>query len=700
MRQKAYNFLVNKHRGISYRYHKMHDGSTRGKKYLSWLYLIWLNFAYYVLFCHSLDGVPGLEYYELKNINCKESESVAYLQENENLRVDRYIEKLKKYEIISFDIFDTLIFRPFAQPTDLFYLIGEKLGIVDFKNIRQWAEWSARMKCHLKNKHMEVNLYDIWKEVENDVGSMAKDGAKLEIDTELLLCYANPFMLQVWNELKKRDIPIIVVSDMYLPKSVIEEMLYKNGYTGYDKLYVSCEYGKNKASGTLFEVVKKDYPNKKIIHVGDNPHSDKVMAQKNGFATCQYPNVNKNMLLYRPFDMSYLVGSAYRALISNKMYNGTESKSMEYEYGYIYGGLFVLGYCDFIHTYCIQNKVDILLFLSRDGDILKQIYDVMYPEDVTKYVYWSRKAATIQMADEDKHDYFRRFLYHKINQGYTLADILKSMQLDFLAEELKEWKEIWLKKDDIDHNVAFIDLRPGDEITDKNAHLLRCFIEAKWDKVINVYSSQNVAAKKYYSEILNGTHKAVAVDIGWAGSGAMALSHLVEDVWKIPCTLTGLIAGTNTIYNAEPDASEPFLQSGKLVAYLYSQSHNRDLLKKHDLNKDYNVFWELLLSSPTPQFSGFKLGNVARKDSDDVYLKDIDVTLQYGKYDANQEGIKAVQSGIKDFVSDYMGHFKDFPFMLHVSGRDAYAPMLVASGNNEKYLKAIEKKFDLEINVN
>lgn len=152
------------------------------------------------------------------------------------------------------------------------------------------------------------------------------------------------------------------------------------------------------------------------------------------------------MLLYRPFDMSYLVGSAYRALISNKMYNGTESKSMEYEYGYIYGGLFVLGYCDFIHTYCIQNKVDILLFLSRDGDILKQIYDVMYPEDVTKYVYWSRKAATIQMADEDKHDYFRRFLYHKINQGYTLADILKSMQLDFLAEELKEWKEIWLKK--------------------------------------------------------------------------------------------------------------------------------------------------------------------------------------------------------------------------------------------------------------
>ena len=28
------------------------------------------------------------------------------------------------------------------------------------------------------------------------------------------------------------------------------------------------------------------------------------------------------------------------------------------------------------------------------------------------------------------------------------------------------------------------------------------------------------------------------------------------------------------------------------------------------------------------------------------------------------------------------------------------APMLVAASHNEKYLKAIEKKFDLEINVN
>ena len=100
--------------------------------------------------------------------------------------------------------------------------------------------------------------------------------------------------------------------------------------------------------------------------MGDNPRSDDVMAKKAGFATMPYPNVNHNMLLYRPYDMSYLVGSAYRGIVSNHLYNGLHTYSMEYEYGYIYGGLFVLGYCRFIHEYCKNNAIDTLLFLSRD----------------------------------------------------------------------------------------------------------------------------------------------------------------------------------------------------------------------------------------------------------------------------------------------------------------------------------------------
>ena len=49
---------------------------------------------------------------------------------------------------------------------------------------------------------------------------------------------------------------------------------------------------------------------------------------------------------------------------------------------------------------------------------------------------------------------------------------------------------------------------------------------------------------------------------------------------------------------------------------------------------------------------------------------------------------------------EYRERFKEFPYMFHISGRDAYAPMIVAGSHKERYLRTIEKKFNLEINVN
>ncbi len=689
-RLRLYGFLVNRKPGITYRYHKLHDGRIGYDKLLSWVYLVWLNFAYYFLFCRFLGTPPATIIFEDKTIPVKSSESELNLRDNPNLNVSYYVEASKDYDIVSFDIFDTLIFRPLCEPTDLFYFIGEELGVMDFKNIRRWAESDARYKNYLKKKHYEINLNDIWDNLADDVGLDAKAGVSIEEKLESDLCYANPFMLEVWNELINLGKDIIVVSDMYLSADLLNEILVKNGFVGAKKLYVSNEYEMNKYEGKLFEQVKKDYPNKRIMHIGDNPASDKTSAKKAGFGAFPYPNTNKKMIEYRAYDMSYIIGSAYRGLVSNHLYNGLNTYSMEYEYGYLYGGIFVLGYCSFIHDYCQKHDIDKILFLSRDGDILNRVYDILFPGENTEYVYWSRKAAVKLMAPYDKHDYFRRFIYHKVNQEISIKKILKAMELEFLTDELKDWKKIqfdWIhanypKEDWEKCEKKFIDLKPEDELTDKNGYLLRRFIEAKWDKVLRVYEVQDKAAKAYWKEVLDGSSKVAAVDIGWAGSGAIALSHLVEKVWDMPCEIIGLVAGTNTVHNSEPDASETFLQSGKLVSYMYSQAHNRDLLKRHNPAKDYNVFWELLLSSPQPRFEGFYPDG-----------------LHFGKTDANPQGIEEIRMGIMDFVQQYKLRFKDFPYMFNISGRDAYAPLLAASGNKEKYLKAIEKKFDLNINV-
>ena len=160
------------------------------------------------------------------------------------------------------------------------------------------------------------------------------------------------------------------------------------------------------------------------------------------------------------------------------------------------------------------------------------------------------------------------------------------------------------------------------------------------------------------------------------------IAVMTEKVWKMPCTVSGIVAGTNTPHNAEPDASEIFLQSGMLKSYMFSQYHNRDLLKKHDPGKGYNVFWELLLSSPQAKFSGFY--------SDGPHFEDSDIDL-----------VKAgeIQKGILDFVKEYSEKFSKFPYLLHISGRDAYAPVLAASGKNEKYLNSLKNRFSLDEGV-
>ena len=668
MRQKIYQIMVNKYPGISSRYHRMHDGAEGIQKIGSWLYLIWLNLAYHVFRIKKLGMPIGIAAYEEKHLPLRQSES----QQNYITIMEQVDEIITKYDVISFDIFDTLIFRPFSEPTDVFYFVGKEFDYMDFKRIRMQAESEMRWQRFQEAGSFEVTLQDIWRRLEKMTGIPAEKGMETEWRYELEFCYANPYMKAVYEKLSKAGKKIILISDMYLPKILLEQILKKNGYTGYRELFVSCEYDKCKGDAKLFEYAKEKIGTQlKYVHIGDNEHSDVKMAQKAGFDALYYPNVNKNALTYRAYDMSPVIGGAYRGIVNNHIYCGDKQYSMPYEYGFTYGGLFILGYCNYIHEYCEKEKIDKILFLARDGQIIQKAYELLYPDEKTEYVYWSRLASTKLSAKYYPYDYFRRFLLHKVNQNYSIERIMTSMELTPLLERLPEG------------------MKMTDHLTDRNVGRLRQFLQENWKTVLEIYEPQQEAAKKWYSERVGDARRTVAVDIGWAGSGAIVLDCLFQKEWKLPCECIGLVAGTNTVHNFEPDATEMFFQTGKLNSYLYSFSKNRDLLKLHDPNKDFNIYWELLTSSPQPSFKGF-------------YWKDerkTEVELAFVKKEKNPEGIEKIQRGILDFVREYQMHFGREAYMYHISGRDAYAPMVVAASYQCAYLKEIEKQFGLEIGV-
>ena len=149
MRLKIYNFFVNRHTGIAQRYHRAHDGQGTVGRLVSWLYLLWLNFAYYVLFQHWLGKGTKAQVYEEKRLPVKTAESAAAYVQRHYASPAAFAEELLKHDVVSFDVFDTLIFRPFSEPTDLFYIVGKQLGYMDFKRIRMETESVVRQKRFL-----------------------------------------------------------------------------------------------------------------------------------------------------------------------------------------------------------------------------------------------------------------------------------------------------------------------------------------------------------------------------------------------------------------------------------------------------------------------------------------------------------------------------------------------------------------------
>lgn len=636
---KLYDLLINRNRTVKHHYEYFvmtHDGLHAKAPFISWGYAVWLNIKY------TLLHIPDRELkYKQKAGN--ESGSAFKMSAEETAAV------LCKADIVSFDVFDTLILRPFEAPADLFYVIGEKLGIPDFRSLRKKCESEARKQKLQTDGTTEITIEDIYELVGKKAGISPQLGITTECDTELALCCANPFMLEVYKKVLSAGKTVIITTDMYMSESFFKELLHKNGFDGYDGIFLSCACGCGKSDGRIYDIIKKQYGNKRYIHIGDNRHSDIKNAAKAGFETVYYPNINSIAGEYRPHDMSYLVGSVYSGLVNARLYCGGHC-SKAYEYGYKCGGLLILGYCNFIYKAALLKKADKIFFFARDGYILKQVFDRLYPDVATEYIYWSRTAATKLCADIFPFDYVRRFVSQKVGRGYTLKEIFSAMEL----------------------SCTDYSLMPDEMLTNANRKRVEEIVYNNIQRIAESYSAMIKSAKDYFDEKAAGCKNILTVDCGWAGSGSIMLDVLLNRKFGMDINVTGVLACTNTRVQLDSDFSETYFADGKLIPYCFSSSLNRRYYENHHPDMKHNIYFELLFGAPEPSFSGFGANGAMNFDSECE----------------NAETVKEIHSGECDFIKDYLGVCKTAPYLENISGSDAYAPFAAAVGD-DKYLAGV-----------
>lgn len=577
----------------------------------------------------------------------------------------RLAEQLAQFQVVTFDVFDTLLLRGVDDPTEVFSLVGAKLRYPDFRRLRQEAERLARRK---KEGCGEVTLEEIWQELSKLSGVPWEEGMKAELEVEQAVCAPNPYFLPVIKSLRDQGVSLALVSDMYLPRKTVEALVESAGFGTFEACFVSGEEGASKWEGGLFDRVKKQFPGKtKFAHVGDNPHSDGKMAEEKGFVPFLYENVNRIGGLFRAEELSSILGSVYRGLVNGKLHNGSQRYSKLYEYGFVYGGLFAVGYCRFIKHWADAHQAEKLLFLSRDGEVLLDLYRRMYPEDSRPvYAYWSRLAAAKITAGLFPADYFRRFLWHKAHEGISLEQVFRSMELEPLLPQM----------------CQALSISGKDRLTYKTAGAIQDYLTEVWDQVLELYAPQRKAAGAYYGSLLSGCKKVAAIDIGWAGSGAISLARAAQTLWGMDLTLTGLIAGTNSAHSPERDSPQPLLLTGALESYLFSQGENRDLWTLHDPRQGHNLFWELLLGGEEGSLKGFYPD------------KEKGWKIQLGE-NPHKLQVREIHRGILEFGEEFTNLERRLGMCLPISGRDAYAPMLeVFRKENAPYRRGLEALLD------
>jgi len=208
------------------------------------------------------------------------AESGALLADYEKrlvYRIPEVLNCLEAYDTISFDLFDTLLFRDVEKPVDIFALVEQKTGATGFQSARIQAEQTARRGKYEAAGTWEVTFHEIYSALPKNIGGISRGVlAREELHLEREHCRVSPENWGLAEQLARMGRRVLILSDMYLSAGQLEELL--SGYKFPGEICVSSEYGCSKADGRLF--AKALSGSGKAIHVGDNFESDILMSRK------------------------------------------------------------------------------------------------------------------------------------------------------------------------------------------------------------------------------------------------------------------------------------------------------------------------------------------------------------------------------------------------------------------------------------
>ena len=436
--------------------------------------------------------------------------------------------------IYSFDIFDTCLTRSFAQPQDLFMSLGKKVlspgnkksvskeKIFELVRIRIEAEKYARQF----SEQEDIDIYKIYEHISIPAWCRISKQEMLQEEMNLELRYIYPVAkVKKKIELLRTKGKIIFISDMYLPKKFLHEILSKYGFIKKDEyIFVSGEIGLTKRSGNLFKYVLK-YLNIKahqLCHYGDNSYSDKIIPKKIG--------IESHLILYSRLTRfeKQIVSENEKSIFYSKLAGISKVTRLSNDkidncLGNIISGVIaplLISFVKWVINEANTTGIKKLYFVSRDGQILKKIADefAKYRDTPQRYyLYGSRQAWYLPSLNIEKKGIKDWLIIN--GHSKSIKDMLAKLKIK--PQSIKELLDIYGIK-----NFE-------KQLNDKEIKNFWKLINSKeFQNLVlkNAKQAYELCSKYFIQEKLYDDISFAFVDIGWTLKTQRAVKNILNSV--------------------------------------------------------------------------------------------------------------------------------------------------------------------------
>ncbi len=196
--------------------------------------------------------------------------------------------------LVTSDVFDTIVTRDAARPSDVFVSLGHELadaGLLppdvtphSFEQARRNAERTARRRIAVDlptDRAAECTLAEVWGEMPDVLVDDVDAMIARELAHEARRLSPVEPAIEALRSARRAGVPVVLVSDIYLSAVQLEGLLRAIGVPddSYDEIVTSADHRRSKADGLLDAVIRgRGVDPTAVVHLGDHEIADVATA--------------------------------------------------------------------------------------------------------------------------------------------------------------------------------------------------------------------------------------------------------------------------------------------------------------------------------------------------------------------------------------------------------------------------------------